>query len=70
MSAGIVGLQAAVDLLVEAHLLLVVVEAKAGQQAQAIGHRPASLSEERGADVLEADVLVEAIAVEQPGRRR
>ena len=36
-------LQAAVDLLIEIHVLLVVVEAEAGQQAQAIG-RPTTAS--------------------------
>ena len=48
---GIGRLQAAVDLLVEVHVLLVVVEPQAGQQAQAIGDRPFELAEQRRADV-------------------
>ena len=67
---GIGRLQAAIDLLVEVHVLLVVVEPEAGQQAQAIGDRPFELAEQRRADVLILEVLVEAVPVEKAGRRR
>ena len=66
---GIGGLQTAVDLLVEVHVLLVVVEPEAGQQAQAIGDRPFELAEQRRADVLILQVLVKAVPVEQAGCR-
>ena len=55
MSAGIRRLQAAVDLLIEIDVLLVVVESQAGKQPQAIGDRPRQLAEHRGADVAELD---------------
>ena len=50
---GVGRLQAAIDLLVEVHVLLVVVESQAGKQAQAIGDRPFELAEQRRADVPE-----------------
>ena len=51
MQRGIGRLQAAVHLLVEVDILLVVVEPKPGKQAQAIGHRPFELAEQRRAEV-------------------
>jgi hypothetical protein len=66
----IVGLQSAVDLLIEVHLLLVVVDADARQHAQTIDHAPLSLAEHRGARVRVGDGLVVAVPIEQPGRRR
>ena len=63
-------LQAAVDLLVEVDVLLVVVEPETGQQAQAIGDRPTRPGRSSAALTLrKAEVLVEAVAVEQPRRR-
>ena len=67
---GIGGLQAAVNLLVEVHVLLVVVEPEAGKQPQAIGHRPLELAEQRRAGIPILDVLVVAVAVEKAGCRR
>ena len=46
------GLQAAVDLLVEVDVLLVVVEAQAGQQAQAVADRDFEPGRTRAALVL------------------
>ena len=63
-------LQAAVDLLVEVHVLLVVVEPEAGQQPQAIGDRPSSWPNTAALVFRYLTVLVEAVAVEQARRRR
>ena len=70
MSAGFGRLQSAVDLLVEVHVLLVVVEPQTREDAKAIGHEPFELAEGRGAHVAELQELVEAVAVEQARRRR
>ena len=63
-------LQPAVDLLIEVHVLLVVVEARPGQQAKPVGDGPLDLAEDGRADASELQVLVEAVAVEQAGRCR
>ena len=70
MSAGIGRLQAAVDLLIEVDVLLVVVEAQARQQAQAIGYRHSSWPKTAALVFRNCDELVVAVAVEQTRRRR
>ena len=61
-------LQAAVDLLVEVHVLLVVVEPQARQQAQAIGDRPSTWPNTAALTLPERHELVVAVAVEQARR--
>ena len=55
---GVGGLQAAVDLLIEVHVLLVVVEPQARHQPQAVGDRPFELAERRGTGVAILQELV------------
>ena len=61
---GIGRLQAAVDLRIVIHGLLVVVEPEAWQEPQSIVHRPFELSEERGAHVGGVDVRGLAVSIE------
>ena len=63
-------LQSAVDGLVEVHVLLVVVESQPREDAKAIRDEPFELAEGRSTYIPELQKLVDAIAVEQAGRRR